>query len=915
MFLTAGARIGAYDVLSRLGEGGMGVVYRARDTKLGRDIAIKTLPEGFARDPERTSRFDREARLLASLNHPNIAAIYGFEEHQGTRFLVLELVEGETLADRLARGPIPIEDALKLALQIADALESAHERGVIHRDLKPGNIKVRPDGAIKVLDFGLAKAIISDSDGLSSSALANSPTVTNAGGLTGGLILGTAAYMAPEQARGAAVTKSIDIWAFGCVLYEMLTGHAVFEGGDVTEILAAVIRAEPDWSRLPSATPPGIRTLLRRSLRKDRHQRLQDATSLRLEIQDALTVDPVDVAPSAGVRPVRNRVVFIAAPALILGALISGLALWTLSPIREAVPVSRLLAAVAPADRISSFLAGTGAPSRPYRTAISMSPDGRYLVFAGERGGMRQLYLRAMDRLDATPIAGTENSEVPFFSPDGQWIGFYQSQGPRGELKKVPLSGGPAVALCSTTPLWGVNWGSHGKIVFANRPDGGLWQVSDAGGTPEEMTTVEAARGEIGHRLPQTLPDGKAVLFTVLKTSGDHQIVARSLVAGSQEVLLEGSSDARYVPTGHLVYVQAGALMAVPFDPVKLKLKGAPVGVLDNVMHDVNTPLMVGNSGSGQFSVSSSGTLAYLPGGASPERKASILWVDRRGDLQRLPTSPANFAFPRLSPDGKRLVQMVGSGVSIYDIDRGAQRSLLAGDRPGIGIVWSPEGGQIAYFQRGDTPGIFRFAPDTSAAAERLTTTSANQIQVPTSWSPDGKTLAFLQDDDIWVVAIGGGPATARPFLQSSARENSAEFSPDGQYLLYGSTESARAEVYLRPYPGPGPIVTISTNGGAQPAWARNGREIFYLQAAPDVINRWKLMAVDVDLGKTVKVGKPRMLFEGPYQPAPLSRMYDVANDGRFLMIQPEEIKEQPVTHIVLVQNWFEELRRRAPPK
>ncbi len=548
--LAAGIRLGPYEIVAALGAGGMGEVYRARDTKLQRDVAIKVLPESFANDPDRLARFQREAQVLASLNHPNIGGIHGFEESGGVRALVMELVEGEDLSTRIARGPIPIDEALPIAKQIAEALEAAHEQGIIHRDLKPANIKVRGDGTVKVLDFGLAKAIDPLSSSAAAAALANSPTITTPAALTGaGVILGTAAYMSPEQAKGRAADRRSDIWAFGVVLFEMLTGRRAIQSENVPEALASILTREPDWSTLPADTPPLIRRLLRRCLEKDRKRRLADIADARLEIDDALSGSHIDAPVARSFSRTRERLMWAAA-LLLVGLTAAAMAAWATRSLPVPLETTRTLVSVAPTDQPlgANPLEQRAGGARPNRTAVALSPDGKTLVFGAIWGGAQQLYARAMDQLSATPISGTSGGSSPFFSPDGQWVGFWAAE---GELRKVPLSGGPAVTLCKAAALFGASWGSDGTIVFATARNGGLWRVSAAGGTPEALTTLQP--GEYSHRLPHILPGGRAVIFTISKGANqwdDTQIVVRSLETGQQTVLLEGGADGRYVSYG-----------------------------------------------------------------------------------------------------------------------------------------------------------------------------------------------------------------------------------------------------------------------------------------------------------------------------------------------------------------------------
>jgi len=531
MTIAAGTRLGTYEVLAQIGAGGMGEVYQAHDTKLGRDVAIKVLPEAFAHDAERLSRFQREAKMLASLNHPNIATIFGLEHSDGVQYLVMELVSGETLAERVKRdGAVPIEESLAIAKQIAEALEAAHEKGIIHRDLKPANVKVTPEGKVKVLDFGLAKAFEGDS---ANEDMSNSPTLSRAATMQG-VILGTAAYMSPEQARGKSVDKRTDIWAFGCVVYELLTGKPAFHGDDVTDILGAVLRTEPEWSQLPEATPAAIRTLLRRCLRKDKRQRIADATDVRIEIEDTLST-PASAEPTAaaqGIRTLGRRTILVSLAALLLGALVAGLAIWNLKP-SPPQPITRTVINLPPGQQLAGLENGP---------AVALSPDGMQFAYVAVQGGARQLYLRAMDSMEAKPIPGTEGAVEPFFSPDGQWLGFLTI----GKLKKVAVAGGAAVTVSDAVNPRGGSWGSQGMMVFAPSGISVLQQVSDGGGTPQPLTRLE--KGEVSHRWPEFLPGGKELLF-VAGTSGANwtnaQVAVQLILTGKRQNLVQVGTHPR----------------------------------------------------------------------------------------------------------------------------------------------------------------------------------------------------------------------------------------------------------------------------------------------------------------------------------------------------------------------------------
>jgi serine/threonine-protein kinase len=920
-----GQSLGPYQVLSKLGEGGMGEVYRAIDTNLKRAVAIKVLPALVAGDSGRLARFQREAELLAALNHPNIASIYGLEKSGATTALVMELVEGPTLADVIARGAVPVSDALPLAKQIAEALDAAHGQGIIHRDLKPANIKVRADGTVKVLDFGLAKALAPDGASATAGNLSQSPTFTSPAMTQAGMILGTAAYMSPEQAKGRPVDKRSDVWAFGAVLYEMLTGQRPFEGDDVPEMLASVLTRQPDWTKLPAPTPQLIRRLLRRCLEKDRARRLADIADARLDIEDATGGADVDAPAPRAIPRTRERLAW-AASLLAVGVAAAAMVAWAGRPTSGPAETTRTILSVAPEGETGTNpLEQRAGGARPSRTAVALSPDGRTLVFDTIWGGAQQLYARRMDQLTATPIAGTNGGYNPFFSPDGQTVGFGTLD---GEIRKAPLGGGPAVTVCKAVVLFGASWGDDGTIVFATERNGGLWRVPATGGTPEALTTVGPE--EYSHRLPHMLPGSKAVIFTVLKGPNrwdDAQLVARSLETGAQTVLVTGGADARYVPTGHLVFVRLGTLMAVPFDPVRLAVTGGATGVIEGVMQAASQrSSYLFNTLAGQFTVSDTGALVYLTGAMLPAVERSLAWVDRQGTVQALPAPPRPYMCPDISPDGQRvaLTLLDVRQVSSYDLVRGALSPVTVDGQSDYGI-FTPDGKRVVFRSGIGEGNLYWKAADGTGAVEHLATSTRSLA--PASWLPDGNTLAVVEEGenegknafqfDIALLSIGD--RRTRPLIHTPANEMNPEFSPDGRWLAYVSNESGRHEVYVQPYPGPGERHLISTRGGEQPAWNPNGRELFYVQGggyAPG--GPTTLMSVTIATTPTFQAGAPRPLFENNTLAIGWGRSYDVAPDGRRFLITPRNgpaPTPPPPAQMILVQGWLEELKRLVPTR
>jgi len=901
----------------------MGEVYAATDVNLARQVAIKVLPDAVAADVDRLARFDREARTLASLNHPNIALIFGIERAGGTTALVMELVDGVTLADRIADGPIPLDEALPIARQIAEALEAAHEQGIIHRDLKPSNVKVRPDGRVKVLDFGLAKAIETSASVVG--GLSRSPTITTPAMTQAGVILGTAAYMSPEQARGKTVDKRADIWAFGCVLYEMLTGDRVFHQQEVSDTLAYVLTKDPDWGALPPETPPSIRRLLKRCLAKDRNTRLTDIGDARLEIDDART-EPASAPDSSGSRTTR-WLLLLAGAAIVASAALAAWATTRAKPIDR--PVTRTLIGVAPAERLLSGFAldPTMSLGRPSRTAIVFAPDGSSIVFSAERNGRVQLYRRRLDQLEATPIAGTEGASNPFFSPNGESLGFHAD----GALKRIAVSGGAAVTICDVDLVFGATWGPADQIVYATG-QGGLWRVAAAGGGKPELVT-KLQPGEVSHRLPQLLPDGQTVVFTSTKSVfpswDDTRVVAQSLATGQQKVLIEGGADARYVPTGHLVYMRRGTLMAVPFDVTRLDVTGAAVGLLADVMQAANIQPVQIDSGAGQFAVSASGALAYVSGGVFPQDRWSLVWVDRTGKVEPLNMPRGAYLAPRLSPDGKRIVFNTTTGdwdLLVYDVARGLVTRLPMPDDQSIG-VWSPDSARVAFGSGFSGAGkVFIRSADGNGAPEELSiflderAKATAALSFPNTWTPDGASLVVwsVQDNRGGLLLVPIKEKRAPRFLftdPTGALEG--DFSPDGRWLAYTSGGPATSEVYVRPYPALDRRVQVAGQSSRAPVWRRDGREFYYLENSPgDATLNIRVMAVPVTTAPTFSAGTPHKLFEGPFRVDGPFRPYDATPDGqRFLFVRAAEQPPARVSQMVLVQNWFEELKGRVPVK
>jgi serine/threonine protein kinase len=903
--LNPGTRLGPYEIVALLGVGGMGEVYRATDTNLKRQVAIKVLPASVAADPERLSRFQREAEILATLNHPNIAHIHGLEKSDGTFALVMELVEGPTLADRIAKRAIPMAEALPIAKQIAEALEAAHEQGIIHRDLKPANIKVRDDGSVKVLDFGLAKAL----EPVGSRAdVSQSPTITSPAMTQAGMILGTAAYMSPEQAKGRAVDKRSDLWSFGCVLYEILTRHRAFGGEDVSDTLAHVLMKDPDWTALPPNTPAPIRRLLRRCLEKDRKQRLPDAADARLEIDDASLA--ADGQGSSVVVTVSHSVWRRALPVVagVLVALAFGTgATWRAMRVSSVSPgVVRLTIAPSAGESI-----GTVSPDPD----IAVSLDGRRVVYVGEMGGQMQLFVRALDRLEATVLLGLPTGfgavRSPILSPDGAWVGFFENnQG----LRKVPITGGAAVTLCPTTgTARGASWGPRNTVIFATAAlDTGLLEVSASGGNPRVLTKPDVAKGEVDHIFPEILPGGDAVLFTVTGSRPENsQVAVVDLRTGQHRVLVQGGSNPHYSASGHLLYALRGALYAVAFDLDHLQVRSDPVLVVERLVTKTVT-------GAASFSVASDGSLIYLAGDPIAIARTAV-WVDRHGAETSFPVPTRGYFDARLSPDGGRIAfgvrdPAVAVWIAAFD---GTLTPLTSDPSANQYPLWTPNGLRIVY-SSGNPLTLFWQAANGTGTAEQLLKSTTDTIA--DSFSPDGTRLVMEQThpttgSDLYLLSLAdrsgyGTSRDARPLIATRFNERNAEVSHDGAWLAYQSDLSGTNEIYVQPFPNVEQgRYQVSTGGGTSPTWARSGRELFYLSLDG------KVMAVPIQPGHAFSRGNAAVVLDHRYfQSIGPGRNYDVSSDGtRFLMIKDAVAPTPP--QLVVVQNFFGELKRLVPTK
>jgi serine/threonine-protein kinase len=843
----------------------MGEVYRAHDRKLGRDVALKVLPASFAADPGRRMRFEREARALAALNHPRIAQIHGVEETDGVQAIIMELVEGTDLARRMSGTPMPLDEALSIARQVVEALEAAHEKGIIHRDLKPSNIMVTGDGHVKVLDFGLAKA---------TAAAVDSPTVSAAAHTRTGDVVGTAAYMSPEQAMGKDVDRRTDIWAFGCVLYELLTQTRAFPGDSAAEAVAAVLRAEPDWTRLPTAVPSPIHRLLTRCLTKDRQARIADISTARYVLDDVATVPPGAPSTSTPVATWWRR------PATygIAGAVAGGLAMaLAFGDLRQPEP--------APAGEVR---AGLSLPVdlQPFEREVAFTPDGHTVIYGGSHEGRWQLYRRRLAEAESSTIDGTEGGSGPFVSPDGQWLGFVDGR----MLMKVPIDGGRPTAIAEFQSVAGASWGDDGFIVVGTRQETGLFRVPAAGGAPEPLTVPTADDAGNDHRWPQVLPGSRGVIFCVCTGPEESaRVVLLDRRTGARKDLLRGSASARYAETGFLVYARNGELLALPFDLDRLEITGTQRTVAAGVAENTD--------GTPQYAFSRAGGLVYVPGSSGGAQNALML-VDMAGVVEKTSFPPGPFARPRLSPDGTRIAVVLGGAKNnawVYDAARGTSTRVTFGRYHNP--VWTLDGALTVSKGPPDRMQIVRRSADGGGADEELT--PVGPPQYVGSWTPDGRTLVYeqlAQDGkwDLWQVTPGAGapaPVIATPFNERAPR-----ISSDGRWVAYMSDENGRAEVYVRALAGNAQRWPVSAGGGLFPVWAPDGRALYY--RVPGLRgSRGDMWAVDVSTAPTFSAGRPRRLFGAPR----MGDAFDIAPDGRrFAMVQEDDTPPPRELRLVL---------------
>jgi serine/threonine-protein kinase len=891
MSIESGKTLLNFRLAGKIGEGGMGVVWKATDTTLNRSVAVKILPDLFADDPDRLSRFEREARLLAALNHPHIAAIYGLHHAEGAHFLSMELVAGETLDARLKAGALPVDETIRLALQIAEGLEAAHEAGIVHRDLKPANIQVTDDGQVKILDFGLAKAL-SGEGGATDPTSSLSPTMTS-GGTRAGVILGTAAYMSPEQAKGKPIDRRTDIWAFGCVVFETLTGTRLFDGETISEMIAAVLKTDPDWKVLPPATPPALKRLLRRCLEKDPRHRLRDIGDARVILEEIMSgradERPAEVAGAAAPAAKGASAALLAVTALAAAAVTAGAFLF-LEPSPPTLQPIRLEAAVTGEQPLLTI---QGA-------AAALSPDGRYLAYATGTAAdvsATKLYIRNLGHLEDTPLLGTDAGYNPFFSPDGQWLGFVTPQA----LKKVSITGGTPLVLCPVALSRGATWGESGAIVFAPNPASGLMQLPATGGAPVPLTKLEP--DETSHRWPQFLPGGDKVLFTVYGKGGDRNagtIEIVELKSGKRTVVHRGGTYARYTGSGHLLFLNQGTLFAAPLDPAAMKLSALPAPVLQGISTNLE--------GGAMYDVSKSGTIAYLTGQSVGARN-SLVWADPQGKTTPLSATKREFQSPaRLSPDGRRIaVSIVTDGnndIWIQDLERDTLTRLTFNEGRDLFPVWSHDGHDVYFTTNRDGKwSIMRKHADGTGDEEIVL--SGDVEMDAYSASPDGSLLGYhlsAANGDPWLLPLQG-ERKPRPLFTSNSSEGDPVFSSDGKWITYDSDESGRWEVYVRPSSGEGSRWQVSAHGGEFARWSKDGATIYYIERGKAA---WRVPVRAV--GSSLEIGRPEKLFD--WTPA-MQADWDVSPDGkRFYIIQSEDTTLAGGRNMLkLTFNWFEDLK------
>ncbi len=902
MALSSGTKLGPYEIVAPLGAGGMGEVYRARDTRLERTVAIKILPAQFSSDSVRKQRFGREAKTISSLNHPHICVLYDVGSQDGVDYLVMECVDGETLAKRLEKGPLPLDQVLKYGMQIADALDKAHRSGVIHRDLKPGNIMLTPTGA-KILDFGLAKsaAALTSVATLTAAVTQSSPMTEQ------GSIVGTFQYMSPEQVEGKELDGRSDLFSLGAVLYEMLTGQRAFPGKSQLSVASAILEKEPaSISTIKPLTPPALDHAIRSSLVKEPEKRWQSAADLAGELQwiaEAGSQTGVP-APMVAHRRVRERMTQIVAAIMTLAAI--------------ALAIGFLLRAPKPPQemRWSAEIGADATLFTEFGPSVILSPNGTRLAFvAAGSDQQRRIYVRSLDQLQATALSGTESARDPFFSPDGLWLGFFAD----GKLKKISVLGGAAVTISDVLDDRGGSWGEDGAIVFAPEARAVLSRVSSMRGTPQLLTSLNKQVGELSHRWPQVLPGGKAVLFTSSSVPGsfeDAEIVVYSMASGQRKTVLRGGFHARYVPTGHLIFLHEGTLLAVPFDLKRLEATGQPAPILEGV---ATAP----GYGSAQFSLSETGDLVYVEG-RSGNQNVSIHWMDRQGKFRPLRETPGGYSSPSFSPDGKRLALQINDGkrfdIWVYEWERDTLTRLTFSGESNTNPVWTPDGQRITYGSlESGAINLWWKRADGAGDAQRLTE-SKNQLSA-SSWTPDGKTLAFAEFNpgtnwDILTLTIEGNeksgwkPGEPKRFVNTPFAEGYPVFSPDGRWLAYQSNESGNEEVYVRPFPGPGGKWQISSGGGFFPKWSRNGKELFYRTTDQKI-----MVATYTATRDSFHADKPQLWSPVQFTNRGIGRNFDLHPDGkRFAVLKAPGSGEVPkVNKVSFIFNFFDELRRKVP--